>query len=110
LPDRARAQPIKEFLQKFHCSKYIISLEISSAFLQIGLKKESRKYTAFVFDSQPYQFTRSPYGFRNSLFAFVWALHLTLGTDTYEYATAYVDDFIFHSPTFELHIKNLDDC
>jgi hypothetical protein len=84
LPDRARAAPIQELLQQFHGSKFITSIDLSSAFLQIGLKKESRKYTTFLFDSQLYQFSRCPYGFRNSLSAFVRALQLTLGPDTYE--------------------------
>ena len=109
LPDRARAPPIQELLQRFHGSKFITSIDLSSAFLQIGLRKESRKYTAFLFESQLYQYTRCAFGFKNSLSAFVRALQLTLGPDIYEYATAYVDDIIVHSPTFELHIKHLDD-
>jgi hypothetical protein len=47
-------------------TRFITSIDLSSAFLQIGLKKERRKYTSFLFDSQFYQFTTSPYGFRNS--------------------------------------------
>jgi hypothetical protein len=109
LPDTARAPPTQELLQQFHGSKFITSIDLSSAFLQIGLKKESRKYTAFLFDSQLYQFTRCPYGFRNSLSTFVRALQLTMGPDMCEYATAYVDDIV-HSPTFELHLKHLDDA
>ena len=70
LPDRVRAPPIQELLQQFHNSKFITSIDLLSAFLQIGLKKESRKYTSFLFDSQLYQFTRCHYGFRNSLPAF----------------------------------------
>ena len=35
-------------------------------------------------------------------------LQLTLGSDTYDYALAYVDDIIDHSITFELHLKHLD--
>jgi hypothetical protein len=61
-----------------------------------------------LFDSQLYQFTRCPYGFRNSLLAFVRALQLTLGSDTYDYPLAYVDDITVHSPTFELHLQHLD--
>jgi hypothetical protein len=107
LPDRARVPPIQELLKQFHVSKFITSIKLSSVFLQMGLKKESRKYTSFLFDSQLYQFTRCPYGFRNSLSAFVRALQLTLGSDTYDYALAYVDDIIVHSPTFKLHLKHL---
>jgi predicted aspartyl protease len=109
LPDRARAPPIQELLRQFHGSKFITSIDLSSTFLQIGLKKESRKYTAFLFESQLYLYTRCAFGCKNSLSAFVRALKLTLGPDTYEYATAYVDDIIVHSPTFELHLKHLDD-
>jgi hypothetical protein len=54
LPDRVRAPPIQELLQQVNGSKFITSIYLSSAFLQIGLKKESRKYTAFLFDSQLY--------------------------------------------------------
>ena len=108
LPDRARVPPIQELLQQFHGSKFITSIDLSSAFLQRGLKKESRKYTSFLFDSQLYQFTRCPYGFTNSLPAFVRPLQLTLGSDTYDYALAYVYDIIVHSPIFELHLKHLD--
>jgi hypothetical protein len=108
VPDRARVAPIQEMLQQFHGSKFITSIDLSSAFLQIGLKKECRKYTSFLFDSQLYQYTRCPYGFKNTLSAFVRALQLTLGSDTNSYAVAYIDDIVVHSPSFELHLKHLD--
>jgi hypothetical protein len=94
LPDRAKVPPIQELLQQFHGSQSITSVDLSSAFLQIPLKEGSRKYTAFLFESQGYQFTRTPYGFKNSISAFVRALQKTLGSDTCGYALAYVDDTI----------------
>jgi hypothetical protein len=84
LPDRATAPSIQELLQQFHGYRFITSIDLSSAFLQIGLNKESRKYTAFLFASQLYQFTGFPYGFRNSLSAFVSAWQFTLGPGPYE--------------------------
>jgi hypothetical protein len=87
-PDNTRVQPIQQLLQQFHGSKYISAIDISSAFLQVELEPSSRKYTAFLFESQVYQFTRTPYGFKNSLSAFVRAL----GTDTQEFVLSYVDD------------------
>jgi hypothetical protein len=100
VPDRTRTQVIGELLRKFHGSKYISTLDLSSAFLQVELEPKSRKYTAFLFEAQVYQYTRIPYGFRNSLSAFVRALKLALGTDTSGYALCYVDDITVHSPTF----------
>jgi hypothetical protein len=36
LPNRARVPPIQELLQQFHGSKFITSIDLSSAFLQTG--------------------------------------------------------------------------
>ena len=41
LPDRARAPPIDEMLQQFHGVKYMTSLDLTSAFLQIPLEAAS---------------------------------------------------------------------
>jgi hypothetical protein len=73
---------MQELLQKFEGTLYMTILDLNSAYLQIELNEESRKYTAFMFDSTVYQFKRVPYGFRNSLPDFVRALKLTLGAET----------------------------
>jgi hypothetical protein len=55
-----------------------------------------------------YQFTRVPYGFRNSLSVFIRALQSVLGTDTSEYALHYVDDLVVFSKTFDEHLEHFD--
>jgi hypothetical protein len=82
IPDRERAPSIQELLQKFETTLYMTSLDLNSGYLQIELDENSRKHTAFIFDSTMYQFKRIPHGFRNSLSAFVRALKLTLGVET----------------------------
>jgi hypothetical protein len=82
IPDRERTPPLPELLQVFSGTQYMTSLDLSSAYLQIELHEESRKYTAFLFDSTVYQYKRVSYGFRNSLSAFVRALKLALGGRT----------------------------
>lgn len=67
IPDHERTPPLQELLQRFNGARYITSLDLSSAYLQIDLHEESRKYTAFLFDSTGYQFKRVPYGFKKSL-------------------------------------------
>jgi hypothetical protein len=79
--DRVKVQPMRELLQRFHGSSYITSLNLSSAFLQVPLSKESWKWTAFQFRSRVYQFMSVPYGFKNSLLAFIRALETVLGDD-----------------------------
>jgi len=81
-PDRAKVPPMHMLLQRFHGASYISTLDLSSAFLQIPLEKASRKWTAFQFQNKVYQFTCVPYGFRNSLSAFIRAFQSVLGADT----------------------------
>jgi transposase InsO family protein len=107
IPDHTRTAPIQELLQRFHGAKYISSIDLSSAFLQVQLHPECRKFTAFLFENQVYQYTRVPYGLRTSLPAFIRALNLALGSDTAYFALAYVDDITVFSPTFQQHLEHL---
>jgi hypothetical protein len=77
--DRVKVQPMRELLQRFHGSSYITGLDLSRAFLQVPLRKGSWKWTAFQFQSRVYQFTSVPYGFKNSLSAFIRELETVLG-------------------------------
>jgi hypothetical protein len=85
VPDRERTPPLQELLQKFEGVQFMTTLDLTSAYLQIPLHRDSRKYAAFLFDSTVYQYKRTPYGFRNSLSAFVRALKLALGGETDEF-------------------------
>jgi len=96
--DRVKVQPMRELLQRFHGSRYVTSLDLSSAILQVPLNKGSRKWTAFHFQSRVYQFTSVPYGFKNRLSAFVRALKKVLGDDVVnDHVITYVDELLIHS-------------
>jgi hypothetical protein len=79
--DGVKVQPMRELLQRFNGSSYITSLELNSAFLQVPLSKESRKWTAFQFQSRVCPFTSVLYGYKNGLSAFIGALETVLGDD-----------------------------
>jgi hypothetical protein len=100
LPGWARAPPIDETFQQFHGVKYMMSLDLTSAFLQIQLEANSRKYTALLFDTNVYQFRRVPFGTKNSLAAFVRGLRKVLGSDVSSFCACYVDDIVIFSKTF----------
>ena len=107
--DRVKVQPVRELLQRFHGSSCITSLDLSSAFLQVPLSKRSRKWTAFQFQSRVYQFTSVPYGFKNSLSAFIRALETILGDDVVnDHVITYVDDLLIHSSSFYDHLEHSD--
>jgi hypothetical protein len=108
LPDRARAPPIDETLQQFHRVKYMTSLDLITAFLQIPLEARSRKYTTFLFDTNVYQFQRIPFRTKNSLAAFVRGLRKVLGSDMSSFCACYVDDIVIFSTTFEEHLRHIN--
>jgi hypothetical protein len=60
IPDRTKTPPARELLQRFHGAKYISSIDLNSAFLQISSEESSRIWTAFHFEGQTYKFTRVP--------------------------------------------------
>ena len=103
--DHTRVLPLRELLQKFHGASYITSLDLSSAFLQVPLKETSRQRTAFLFQSKVYQFKTVPYGFKNSLSAFIGALEKVLEDDEINNnLVMYLDDLV-HSSTFSKHLQ-----
>jgi hypothetical protein len=84
-------------------------MDLSSAFLQVPLEQSSRQWTAFQFESNVYQFTTVPYGFKNSLAAFIRALEKVLGEcGLNNNLVMYVDDQLIHSPTFTEHLHHID--
>jgi hypothetical protein len=84
------------------------SLALTSAFLQIPLEESSRKFTAFLFDTNVYQFQRVPFGTKNSLAAFVRGLRKVLGNDVTSFCACYVDDIVIFSKTFEEHLQHIN--
>jgi len=80
-------------------------LDLSSAFLQVPLKENSRQWTAFQFQSKVYQFKTVPYGFKNSLSAFIRAMEKVLGDDEVNNnLVMYLDDLV-HSSTFSENVQ-----
>ena len=54
---------------------------------------------AFNFKNKVYQFTRVPYGYKNSLSVFIRALKKVLGDE--KNMITHVDDTVLHSPGFD---------
>jgi hypothetical protein len=104
-PVRVKVAPTTELLQRFYGSIYI-TFDFGPFFLQVLLAKYSRKGTDFNFVEHVFHFTRVPYGYKNSLLAFVSALQKVLGDE--KNAITYVDDIFLHSPGFEDHLATLD--
>jgi len=108
IPDRVKVDPTRELLQRFHVSKFITTIDLSSAFLQVPLHRSFGKWTSFQFGNQVYQYMVVPYGFKNSVSAFIRALDKVLGDGLADNVVTYVDDVVVHSGCFEDHLRHLD--
>jgi hypothetical protein len=84
------------------------SLDLTSASLHIPLEESSRKFTAFLFDTNVYQFQRVPFVTKNSLAAFVRGLNKVLVGEVSEFCACYVDDIVIFSKTFEKHLRHIN--
>jgi len=85
-----------------------MSLDLSSAFLQVPLKQSSRQRAAFQFESNVYQFKTVPYGFKHSRVTFTRAVDKVLGDcDLNNNLVMYVDDLL-HSSNFTEHLHHID--
>lgn len=54
IPVRGNTPKINELSRRFRGALYMTPVNLSQAFLHIQLKKESRQYTAFIFDLTVY--------------------------------------------------------
>lgn len=95
-----------QILSRLKNTKYLSSIDLSQAFFQIPLAKDSRFKTAFAFGNRLYCFKRMTMGLRNSP-ATLAVLIDKIFRDLHPHAFAYVDDFIICTDTFEEHVRIL---
>lgn len=80
--------------------------DLASGYWQIRLYKDSRKYTAFLFDYKLYHFCRIPFGIKTAGSAFIRALNIAIGNKLDYCLTTYIDDFLIStSGSIENHIN-----
>lgn len=108
IADSERERPTEELLQRFHGAKFMTSLDLTSAFLQIELDEGCRKYTAFLFESKQCQFKRVPFGLKNSLCALLRALRTIFDGTSSHFLVNYVDDLLIYSNNYRDHLEHLD--
>lgn len=102
-------ESIDKLLHKFEHIKYMTSLDLTSGFHQVPLARDSRKYTAFLYNGRNYEYCMVPFGLRVSVAEFIRALDLVLGKDLLEKLTVYVDDILVTGQTWEEHISLLEE-
>lgn len=102
---------IGRILSRLESAKYISTIDLKEAYLQIPLQEESKKYTAFAVPGKGlYQYRRLPFGLSNSPATLSRLIDRILGNGELEPRIfIYLDDIIVLSNNFEEHLKDLAD-
>ena len=96
-------------LDKLRSARYISTIDLSQAYFQIPLAKDSREITAFSVPGKGlYHFTRMPYGLTGAPATFQRLLDKLIGPEMEPHAFAYLDDIVIVTPTFEEHLDWLE--
>ena len=106
LKDHEAPPSIEEIFQNCQGIKFMSTFDLNSSFHQIPLHEESRKYTAFIFENNIYEFNVVPFGTSTSTAALVRGLDFAIG-DLRESVLPFVDDLLCVSRTFEAHLFHL---
>ncbi|KXJ80804.1 hypothetical protein RP20_CCG022561 [Aedes albopictus] len=96
-------------LSRLGSFKYLTTIDLSQAFLQIPLCPQSRPYTAFSVPGRGlYQFKRLPFGLANSPATLSKLMDRVLGFGELEpNIFVYLDDIVVASKTFKEHLAHL---
>ncbi|CAG9829901.1 unnamed protein product [Diabrotica balteata] len=100
---------IDVILSKLQNARYISSIDLSKAFLQIPLSEESKKYTAFAVSGKGlFQFVTMPFGLVSAPQTMCRLMDLVIGPQLEPYVFYYLDDILVVTPDFSLHMEILD--
>ena len=99
---------IRKTLDRLCKAVYFTKLEIVAAFNKICMTKEEEWKTAFKTCLGLYEYLVMPFGFSNAPSSFQNFLNDVLGNDILDiFVTAYVDDILVFSKTFQEHRKHV---
>lgn len=93
-----------EFLGK---AKYYTLLDLNSAYNQIPLHPDSKKYTSFVVPWAQYEFNFVPFGLANGSMVLTDLMNKIFGDIKFNYVYTFFDDLVIYSNTFSEHLTHV---
>uniref|UniRef100_A0A6V7JLV8 Reverse transcriptase domain-containing protein n=1 Tax=Bracon brevicornis TaxID=1563983 RepID=A0A6V7JLV8_9HYME len=92
-------------LDELRQAHYLTTLDLSQAYFQVPLSKESREITAFIVPGRGFfQFKRVPFGLMNAPATFQRLIDKLIGPQMYPHVFVYVGDIIIVTRTYDEHL------
>lgn len=98
--------PMPFIEEKLGGKSFFSSLDLTSGYWQFQVDPQSRKLTAFICHVGSFEWVNMPFGLCNAGATFQRAMESVL--DGLESSTAYIDDILTASETFEGHLADLE--
>ena len=96
---------IEDLINDIGKAKYITTLDLTKGCHQVPMESDSKLKMAFITPYGNYQFITMPFGLVSAPSTFQWLMgHILQGL--HGFATAYLDDILIHSDTWEEHPKH----
>ncbi|MBW0503224.1 hypothetical protein O181_042939 [Austropuccinia psidii MF-1] len=107
--DRYSIPSISHALDKLEKAKYITKMYCMKGFHQNGVKPNSMKLLRIICHMGIYEYTRIPFGIKNSPAHFQRMMDTIFQEETLEgLMVVYIDDIIIYSETWEDHVQYID--
>ena len=104
----AYIQPlVEETIASMKGAKYFTKMDLTEAFWQVKLDKESSLLTGFGVRGKSYVWKRMPMGIKNSAATFQRVIDEVLGELKHICIANYIDDCVIYSRTFEQHVEHI---
>lgn len=101
---------ISDTLDKLKDAQYLSSIDIKSAYWQVPVAENSKKYTAFTVPNRGlFQFRKMPFGLHNAPATWQRLIDKVLGPKLEPHVFVYLDDIVIVTQTFEKHLEVLEE-
>ena len=98
---------VDDLIDQVAGSPYITTLDLTKGYWQVPVAKEDCEKTAFTTPFGLYQFTRMPFGLHGAPATFQRMVDKLLN-GLNEFASAYIDNVIMFSKTWNDHLQHLE--
>ncbi|XP_058603950.1 retrovirus-related Pol polyprotein from transposon 297 [Onychostoma macrolepis] len=100
---------IDESLDFLARGNFVSTIDLARGYWQVAMEESSRPKTAFVSHRGLYQFRVLPFGLCNAPATFQRLMNTVLAGLIYKSCTVYLDDIVVASPTFQQHLRDLEE-